>query len=307
MENQDGEQKIEEVKRQEPNLISSQGRVSNQDPREGIAKTDDQATRSDAAKVEAEMKLKDISLAENTNNQNGSDPVSKLESSDNVNRPKKSVRWNEELVSVSPAPGAGSDAHIEASSAQSYRDSIKSNVASVRTVLGKWGKNVKEATKKAEDLAGNTWQHLKTSPSFADAALGRIAHGAKVLAEGGYEKIFKQTFETSPEEVLQNSFACYLSTSAGPVMGVLFLSTAKLAFCSDNPLSYKSDEKTEWCYYKVVVPLHQLKTVNPSMSRTSRSERFIQVISVDNHEFWFMGFLNYDGAMQSLVGALETH
>lgn len=92
---------------------------------------------------------------------------------------------------------------------------------------------------------------MKTSPSIADAAMGRIAQGTKVLAEGGYEKIFRQTFETVPEEQLQNSFACYLSTSAGPVMGVLYVSTEKLAFCSDNPLSYKSGDQTEWSYYKV--------------------------------------------------------
>lgn len=92
---------------------------------------------------------------------------------------------------------------------------------------------------------------MKTSPSLADAALGRIAHGTKVLAEGGYEKIFRQTFDTVPEEQLKNSYACYLSTSAGPVMGVLYLSTAKLAFSSDNPLSYQAGDKTDWSYYKV--------------------------------------------------------
>lgn len=92
---------------------------------------------------------------------------------------------------------------------------------------------------------------MKTSPSIADAALGRIAQGTKVLAEGGYDKIFRQTFEADPEEQLRNSFACYLSTSAGPVMGVLYLSTAKLAFCSDNPLPYKNENKTKWSYYKV--------------------------------------------------------
>ncbi|KAK6940220.1 GRAM domain [Dillenia turbinata] len=122
---------------------------------------------------------------------------------------------------------------------------------SVKDALGKWGKKAAEATKKAEVLAGNMWQHLKTGPSFADAAVGRIAHGTKVLTEGGYEKIFSSTFETVPEEKLLKAYACYLSTSAGPVVGTLYLSTAKLAFCSDSPLSYKVDEKTEWSYYKV--------------------------------------------------------
>lgn len=92
---------------------------------------------------------------------------------------------------------------------------------------------------------------MQTAPSFADAAMGRIAQGTKVLAEGGYEKIFRQTFETVPEEQLLNSFACYLSTSAGPVMGILYVSTEKLAYCSDNPLSYKAGDVTEWSYYKV--------------------------------------------------------
>ena len=92
---------------------------------------------------------------------------------------------------------------------------------------------------------------MRTGPSFADAAVGRIAQGTKVLAEGGYEKIFRQSFETFPEEQLLKTYACYLSTSAGPVMGVLYLSTAKLAFCSDNPLSYKVGENTQWSYYKV--------------------------------------------------------
>ena len=35
----------------------------------------------------------------------------------------------------------------------------------------------------AEDLAENTWQRLKTSPSLVDAAMGRIAQETKVLAE----------------------------------------------------------------------------------------------------------------------------
>ncbi|KAA8538149.1 hypothetical protein F0562_027757 [Nyssa sinensis] len=193
-------------------------------------------------------------------------------------------------VSPSPAPAS----------------SVKNKMDTVKDVLGKWGKKAAEATKKAEDLAGNMWQHLKTGPSFTDAAVGRIAQGTKVLAEGGYEKIFRQTFETVTEEQLLKSYACYLSTSAGPVMGVLYLSTAKLAFCSDNPLSYKVGDQTQWSYYKVVLPLHQLKAVNPSKSKVNPAEKYIQIISIDNHEFWFMSFVNYDSAVKNLQGILQS-
>lgn len=199
---------------------------------------------------------------------------------------------------------AESNPYVNPQPAQPPASLVKNKVDSVKDALGKWGKKAAEATKKAEDLAGNMWQHLKTSPSLADAAMGRIAQSTKALAEGGYEKVFRQTFETVPEEKLLKSYACYLSTSAGPVMGVLYLSTAKLAFCSDKPLSYKVGDQTEYSYYKVVLPVDQLKAVNPSTSKINPAEKYIQIISVDNHEFWFMGFVNYDSAVKNLQGAL---
>ncbi|KAJ0024851.1 hypothetical protein Pint_08427 [Pistacia integerrima] len=216
-------------------------------------------------------------------------------------------------VSVGPAPINETAATAMPPESNPYvspspvpASSTKNKMDSVKDALGKFGKKAVEATKKAEDLAGNMWQHLKTGPSFADAAVGRIAQGTKVLAEGGYEKIFRQSFETVPEEQLLKTYACYLSTSSGPVMGVLYLSTAKLAFCSDNPLSYKVGEQTQWSYYKVVLPLNQLKAINPSTSKVKPGEKYIQVISIDNHEFWFMGFVNYDSAVKNLQGALQS-
>ncbi|KAK7317665.1 hypothetical protein RJT34_02090 [Clitoria ternatea] len=234
---------------------------------------------------------------------------------------KKSVHWSPELVTESTftaSPRESRSTPYFSSSSSSYSQSSPTfmghysppyfyiTVVTVRNVLGRWSRKVADATKKAENLAGNTWQHLKTSPSFTEAAMGRIAQGTKVLAEGGYEKIFLNTFETGPEERLQNSFACYLSTSAGPVMGVLYLSTAKIAYSSDNPISYKNDDRTEWSYYKVIIPLHELKAVNPSSNTSNPAEKYIQVISDENHEFWFMGFLNYEGAIECLQEALQA-
>ncbi|KAI4330471.1 hypothetical protein MLD38_028760 [Melastoma candidum] len=227
---------------------------------------------------------------------------------------KKSVRWNPELVSESPSSPPPPhlmtpDRHAQPpppSSPAATSFNFQETVSAVKDTLWRWGKKAGEATRKAEDLAGNTWQHLKTSPSLAEAAMGRIAHGTKILAEGGYDKIFHQTFEVAPDERLESSYVCYLSTSAGPVMGILYVSTEKVAFCSDNPLSYKSNGQTEWSYYKIVIPLHQLKAVDPSTSSSNTAEKYIQVVSVDDHEFWFMGFLNYVGAVQCLQNCLNS-
>lgn len=227
---------------------------------------------------------------------------------------QKSVRWSEQLVSE-PNPNTSSSSasresnpYVSRSSSPSLASSgsFKDKMDTMKNVLGRWGSNVKEAAKKAEDLAENTWQHFKTNPSLADAAMGRIIHSSKVLAEGGYEKIFLQTFQRIPGERLMDTYACYLSTSAGPVMGTLYVSTAKLAFCSDDPLPYKDEDQTEWSYYKVVIPLDQLKSVNRSSNRLNPAEKYIQIITINNNEFWYMGFLNYEEAVKLIQRALQS-
>ncbi|KAM3360542.1 GLABRA2 expression modulator-like [Capsicum galapagoense] len=251
--------------------------------------------------VQKENNIENVRIGDDKENEG-------LKSGNGLSKSKKLVHWSEKLVTDSSVKRItdGSD-HSQVPVGDSGSVDIKNKMGSVKDVLGRWGKKVGEATKKAEDFAGDTWQHFKTSPSIADAALGRIAQGTKVLAEGGYQNIFRQTFEADPMEKLQNSFACYLSTSAGPVMGMFYLSTAKLAFCSDSPLHYKIGDKIGWSYYKVIIPLHKLKAINPSSSRTNASEKYLQVISIDNHEFWFIGFLNYTGAVKCLQEALQAN
>ncbi|KAL5200649.1 hypothetical protein ABZP36_021852 [Zizania latifolia] len=224
---------------------------------------------------------------------------------------QKTVTWSEKLTSESPTHVTAAAAAEAAESSQYVSrgpasSSSKGAVEAMKETLSRWGKSVGETTKMVESLSRDTWQHFKTGPSFTEAAMGRLAQGTKVLAEGGYEKIFRQTFEVLPEEQLKISYACYLSTSAGPVMGVMYISTVKIAFCSDNPLSYKAGNKTEWSYYKVVIPLHQLRAANPSVSKVNPAEKYIQVVSVEGHEFWFMGFLMYDKAVSSLQEALNS-
>lgn len=42
---------------------------------------------------------------------------------------------------------------------------LTETMGNVKDVLGRWKKKVGEASRKAEDFAGNTWQHCKAVPS----------------------------------------------------------------------------------------------------------------------------------------------
>nr|ACU24125.1 unknown [Glycine max] len=156
-------------------------------------------------------------------------------------------------------------------------------------------------SKKAEATAHNVWHNLKTGPSVSSAALGKMNLTVKAISEGGFESLYKQAFTTYPNEKLKKSFACYLSTSTGPVAGTLYLSNIHVAFCSDRPLCFTAPSGQEtWTYYKVMVPLGKVGVVNPVTMRENPSEKYIQVVTVEGHDFWFMGFVNFDKAVKNI-------
>ncbi|KAK2649888.1 hypothetical protein Ddye_017377 [Dipteronia dyeriana] len=172
-------------------------------------------------------------------------------------------------------------------------------------MLNRCGKKVDDVSRRAETIADNVWNHLRVSSRLTDAAMARLAQGTKVLTEGGHEKVFQQEFQILPGEKLLKAYACYLSTSTGPVIGTLYISSKRMAFRSDYPLChYSSSGQQEWMYNKVVVDLDKLRAVNPSANRLNPSEKYIHTVTRDGYEFWFMGFISYDKALKTLTEAL---
>ncbi|KAH1120478.1 hypothetical protein J1N35_003638 [Gossypium stocksii] len=158
-------------------------------------------------------------------------------------------------------------------------------------------------SRKAETVARSVWHNLRSGPSVSDAAWGKVNLTAKAITKGGFDSLFKKIFATDPNEKLKKAFACYLSTTTGPVAGTLYLSTARVAFCSDRPLSFVAPSGQEtWTYYKVMIPLSDIGTVYPVvMKENPASESYIEVVTVDGHDFWFMGFVKFEKASFELL------
>ncbi|KAI9086043.1 hypothetical protein K1719_032120 [Acacia pycnantha] len=183
-----------------------------------------------------------------------------------------------------------------------------STMNSIYGVINRCGKSVEKATKQAEDMADNFWKHIRLGSHPADAAMAKLVQGTKVLTYGGYERVFKNTFGILQGEKLLNQYACYISTSNGPIIGTLYISTARLAFCSDYPFYYYpvSPHNNQAIYYKVVVPLENLSRVSPCSNRWNPLEKYIEVVTVDGYEFTFMGFIAYDKALKTISEATAT-
>ncbi|QCE10080.1 GEM-like protein 2 isoform X2 [Vigna unguiculata] len=174
--------------------------------------------------------------------------------------------------------------------------------------INNYGKKVQEATKQAETMVDNILHHLRVSSKPADAAIAKLIQGTKVLASGGPEKLFQQTFGVFPGEKLLQPYACYLSTDSRPVIGTLYISTKRLAFCSDHPLChhpFSLQQHHQCIYYKMIVNLDQLSKVCSLTNGVNPSEKRMQVITTDGYEFNFMGFLSYDKALKTVNEALK--
>ncbi|CAH2044174.1 unnamed protein product [Thlaspi arvense] len=121
---------------------------------------------------------------------------------------------------------------------------------------------------------------------------------------GGLEKIYKRLFRVYDEEKLFKAYQCYLSTTAGPIAGLLFISSKKIAFCSERSIKVASSKgDLIRVHYKVSIPLCNIKGVNQSINSEKPSQKYIQVVTVDDFDFWFMGFLSYQKAFNCLEQA----
>jgi len=108
-------------------------------------------------------------------------------------------------------------------------------------------------------------------------------------------------------EQLLKASKCCLSTTSGPVAGRLFISTDKLAFCSDKPIAKIACQSGQSLtfHYKVVISLAKIKRASQSENVKKPSQKYLQVVTADDFEFWFMGFLDFKRTFKFLQQALS--
>jgi len=56
---------------------------------------------------------------------------------------------------------------------------------------------------------------------------------------------------------------------------------------------------------QVLIPIEKIKEVNESMNVNKLEQKYIEVVTKDDSEFWFMGFLRYEKAIKNLNKAIS--
>nr|GMD32890.1 GEM-like protein 4 [Ipomoea batatas] len=147
---------------------------------------------------------------------------------------------------------------------------------------------------------------VRLRPKITDTVKGKLILGAKLLQAGGIEKVFNKKFSVKEGEKLLKASQCYLSTTSGPIPGLLFVSTHKLAFLSERSIKFPSSTgKSMRMHYKVSIPIAKIKRANESENLENPSEKYIQVVTEDHFEFWFMWFPHHQRTLKYLQNAIS--
>ncbi|KAK1390221.1 GRAM domain-containing protein [Heracleum sosnowskyi] len=175
-------------------------------------------------------------------------------------------------------------------SASRYRESSSFIQSKLSSVIGSMSKIVERVDNYAQDVR----EHVRIGSKITETVKGKLSLGAKILQIGGVKKIFTQNFKAKEEEKLLKVCQCYLFTTAGPLAGLLFLSTERLAFCSERTIKVCSPNgECIRIHYKVGIPLERILGARESENVKQPSRKYIVIVTDDNFEFWFMGFLNH--------------
>nr|GEY71006.1 hypothetical protein [Tanacetum cinerariifolium] len=154
-------------------------------------------------------------------------------------------------------------------------------------------------------IAYRVREHVKMGSKLSETFKGKVRLGARIIQKGGRENIFKEVFGESEGEKLLKASQCYLSMTAGPIAGTLFISTKKVAFYSDRSItlsSHNGDLIRE--PYKVVIPTNKI-TMYGREDAQNPSQKYIQIVRDDSTELKFMGFIRYEKAFHNLRKAIS--
>ncbi|KAA0034083.1 GEM-like protein 4 [Cucumis melo var. makuwa] len=128
--------------------------------------------------------------------------------------------------------------------------------------------------KRTDNIIHALREHVKLGGKISEAVKGKLSLGAKILRVGGLRKIYKKLFSMNEEEKLLKVSQCYLSTTAGPLAGLLFISTHKIAFCSDKSIKIASPNGDHIrILYKVVIPKEKVMRVNETIEDKEQKQQ----------------------------------
>ncbi|KAD5317119.1 hypothetical protein E3N88_17065 [Mikania micrantha] len=148
--------------------------------------------------------------------------------------------------------------------------------------------------------------YASLGPKLVEIMKHKLSYGAKIFQFGSQDKLFSKNFSTKEKEKLLQASNCYLYTTAGAIAGLMFVSTERVGFCSHKSIkTYSTTGNLLKFQYKVTIPLEKINRVNERLNKKASSNTYMELVTVDDFNFWFMGFMHYKKTVRSLHHAIS--
>ncbi|XP_059595869.1 putative GEM-like protein 8 isoform X1 [Vitis vinifera] len=118
--------------------------------------------------------------------------------------------------------------------------------------------------KKTENFVHGIREHVRIGSKISETVKGKLRLGTRILQLRGVKKVFRQIFGVGKGEKLLKASQCYLSTTAGPIAGLLFISTQRLAFFSERSIRFSSPNGELVRFHYMVDDSHNSLFSSPS-------------------------------------------
>ena len=146
-----------------------------------------------------------------------------------------------------------------------------------------------------------------SSRNVSETMKTKMSLRKRIFQAGSVERYFRKSFTVSMEERLVKAYKCSLFTTAGPIKGRIFITSDRISFRSKKLLKLSiSKGEVAKVPYKVSVPLGKIKKTALSENLNKPEEKYVQIVTIDEFEFWFMGFVNYKISFELLHFAISA-
>lgn len=146
-----------------------------------------------------------------------------------------------------------------------------------------------------------------SSRNVSETMKTKMSLSKRIFQAGSIERYFRKSFTVGMEERLLKAYKCSLFTTAGPIKGRIFITSDRMAFRSKKLLKLSTSKgEVAKVPYKVSVPLGKIKKTALGENLNKPEEKYVQIVTIDEFEFWFMGFVNYKISFESLHFAISA-
>ncbi|RVX16363.1 GEM-like protein 6 [Vitis vinifera] len=168
---------------------------------------------------------------------------------------------------------------------------FKHKVDRMKNMMNKHGQKADNLCMGSESIV------IRIGSTLSETVKGKLSMGGQDPSIRRSEESFQANFRYWRRREAVEGFSMLLIHNSSPILA------SSLSLLKGLPFAVRDQSK--FPLQMVSIPLRNIKRVNQSANVKMPSQKYMEIVTIDNFEFWYMGFLNYQKAFHCLQQALS--